>query len=38
MNKSFVLATLTASSFGMTQVESDFLGYITKFGKNYSSV
>jgi len=34
----FVLATLAASAMAITEVESNFLGYITQFGKNYQNI
>jgi hypothetical protein len=36
--KSFVLAAIASSAIALSEVESAFLGYITQFGKSYSSV
>jgi hypothetical protein len=36
--KSFVLATLAASTLALSEIESSFLSYITKFGKSYKSI
>jgi C1A family cysteine protease len=36
--KSFILASVAASAMALSEIESAFLGYITQFGKSYSSV
>jgi C1A family cysteine protease len=36
--KTFALAAIIASASAMSQIESEFLGFITKFGKSYKSM
>ena len=36
--KTFVLAALSASAFALSEIESDFLAYITQYGKSYKSM
>jgi C1A family cysteine protease len=36
--KSFILAAVASSAMALSEIESAFLGYITQYGKSYSSV
>ena len=36
--KTLVLAALSTSVFALSELESDFLAYITQYGKSYKSM